>query len=248
MFPARMSNHCAGRFVDRGVASRVAVAAVTAFAAIAALALAACGGPGGGGADRPAAGPTGNAAVGGAPNGSPSAGPSRASPTAGPTAKPPAAAKPLTCAALRQADVTTASVKLSDYRFDSITLADGRWAAEDGTEIELQAQCGIGDLTSDGAADAVGVVRISMGGTGRFYSLVAWRNSAGTPALADTLALGDRNPVTAITIASQRVTVVYLTRTDGSPMAALNLKRTAVFRVSGTTFVEESHTDEPYTP
>jgi hypothetical protein len=58
--------------------------------------------------------------------------------------------------------------------------------------------------------------------------------------------LGDRNPVQSISIAGQKATVVYLTRTDGSPMAVVNVKRTAVYKLAGSHFTELSHTDAPY--
>ena len=129
---------------------------------------------------------------------------------------------------------------------DSIPLGDGRWSGEDGATVLLQPQCGIGDLNGDGAKDAVGVLALNSGGSGTFYSLVVWRNVNGQPVCAAIAELGDRTPVQSIAIASQKATVVYLTRTDGAPMAQLNLKRTAVYQLSGTHFTEASRTDAPY--
>ena len=45
-----------------------------------------------------------------------------------------------------------------------------------------------------------------------------------------------------------KATVVYLTRTADVPMAGLNLKRTAIFQLSGGALTEVSHTDVSYTP
>jgi hypothetical protein len=148
---------------------------------------------------------------------------------------------------LQNAQLQSSSVKLPDHPLDSMSLADGRWAGEDGVGIELLPQCGIGDLVGDGAADALGAVKVTAGGTGRFFSLVAWRNDGGTPIPAATTSLGDRTPVVSIEVAARRATVVYRTRGDSDPAAALTITRTAVYQVVGTNLVEVSHTDEPYT-
>jgi hypothetical protein len=210
---------------------------VVAGALAAALGALACGGtPAGPGGATSAASPAPSAGVIG------SAPPTTTSPA------PPPLAAPLTCGQLRNAAVTTATVKLSDYPSSSINLTNGRWTGGYGAEIVLQDPCGIGNIVGDNALDAVGAVVLSTGGTGRFYSLVAWRNSAGSPVLAATLAIGDRNPVVDISIASKKITVVYLTRDDSASMAELNIKRTAVYKVSGTVLVELSHADVPYIP
>jgi hypothetical protein len=192
-----------------------------------------------------ACGPSGGASPTSPPAGSAGVG---ASPTGAATTPPagPAVASPLTCAQLQEAAVTTATVKLADYPFDSINLTGGRWSAEDGTEIELQEPCGIGNFIGDAALDAAGAIKLTAGGTGRFYTLLAWRNSGGSPVLAATVALGDRNPVVEITIVGGQIRAVYLTRTDDQPMAVLNVRRTALFNVVGTALVEASHVDEPY--
>jgi hypothetical protein len=213
-----------------GRAARAAVA----LSCVLLVVLAGCGGTGGPGADGTAS-PSGGAVLGGSPGATTSAPHTTA-----------ALAAPLSCAQLQNAAVTTVAVKLPDYLFDSINLAGGRWSAEDGTEILLQTPCAIGDLVGDGSADAVGVVTISTGGTGLFYQLVAWRNSSGSPVLAATTSIGDRNPVQELSISAKKLTVVYLTRTDGSPMAVLDLRRTALYKVTGTHLVEISHTDETY--
>ncbi|HEX6969682.1 MAG TPA: hypothetical protein VF174_12855 [Micromonosporaceae bacterium] len=174
---------------------------------------------------------------------------SRPTPATGaPTATGRPSAPALTCAALREAEVTNETVRVWDYPIDSIRLTDGRWAAEDGTEITLQDPCGLGDLNRDGVVDAVGTALMAAGGTGRFISIIAWTGGAAQPRLAAAAMLGDRTPVLSIRVAGGRATVVYLTRTPDAPAAAVNLRRTAVFELSGTDLVEVGHTDEPYTP
>ena len=155
--------------------------------------------------------------------------------------------KPLTCNELKTASVGSTTVSYNGYH-DSIPLGGGVWSGEDGTTVTLDTPCAIGDLNGDGAKDAVGVVYATMDGTGQFYTLVVWRNSGGHLVFAALKDLDDRNPVQTISISNGRATVVYLTRTDDAPMAEVNIKRTAVFKLSGHTFTELSHTDQPYSP
>lgn len=160
------------------------------------------------------------------------------------TAKP-VVAKPLTCAQTKFAYVGSTTVSYNGYH-DSIPLGGGLWSGEDGNTVTLETPCAIGDLDGDGAADALGVVSLTSGGTGDFYTLVFWHNKNAKPVFAALLDLGDRNPVQSISISGGKATVVYLTRTDDAPMAEVNLKRTAVYKVSGPTLTELSHTDEAY--
>lgn len=208
----------------------VAVAAV--------LALAGCGGSGGTGPEAPT---TPGSEVLGSAAGTPSAAPPAATPT---TAKP--AVKALTCTQLKNAHLGSPSVKYNGYP-DYIPLADGIWSGEDGANVELR-ECGIGDLNNDGAADGLASIVLSTGGTGHFYSLAYWRNDAGNPVFAALKDLDDRTPVEKITISGNVATVVWLTRTPDLPAAAVNIRRTSKFKVSGTTLTEISHTDAPYTP
>ena len=162
------------------------------------------------------------------------------------TSKKPVA-KALTCAQLKGAQLGSPTLKYNGYN-DSIPLGDGHWSGEDGAEVDLQPQCGVGDLTGDGAADLLGAVSLRTGGTGTFYTLVVWKNVAGQPVCQALYDLGDRNPVVSITIAGQKAIVVWLTRTDDAPMAQVNLSRTSIFSLSGATLTQLSHTDVPYTP
>lgn len=153
----------------------------------------------------------------------------------------------LTCAQLKTAFVGSATISYHGYH-DSIPLGGGVWSGEDGTTVTLLPPCAIGDLTGDGIREAVGVVVATNGGTGQFYTLVVWRNLHGHPVFTALADLSDRNPVQSIAIAGGKATVVYLTRTADAPMAELNIKRTAVFRLSGHAFTEQSHSDQPYSP
>lgn len=156
----------------------------------------------------------------------------------------------LACDQLRNAELQNSELRLPDAPEGSISLTDGRWEG-DGVVIELQAQCGIGDMTGDPAADAVAPIKVTTGGTGRFYGLVTWRNDGGTPVPAAAAALGDRTPVQSVEISSsppRQATVVHLTRGDDEPAAAVTIRRTAVYRVAGAAMVELHHSDTPYTP
>lgn len=156
----------------------------------------------------------------------------------------------LTCDQLRNADLQSSTLRLPDGPEGTIALRDGRWEG-DGVVIELQPQCGIGDMTGDPAADAVAPIKVTTGGTGKFYGLVTWRNDSGTPVPAAATSLGDRTPVVSITIPTtprRQATVVYLTRGDSDPTAVVTLRRTAVYRVTEPAMVELRHSDAPYTP
>ncbi|MGB2571097.1 hypothetical protein ACPFP2_21995 [Micromonospora citrea] len=163
-----------------------------------------------------------------------------------PKPKPPTV-PPLTCAQLADAQLGSAATPYNGYP-DHIPLTEGIWNGEDGATVELQRPCATGDLDGDGAADAVGTVRLRAGGTGQFWTVAVWRNSGGEPVYRALVDLGDRNPVTSVSVSGQRATVVWLTRSDGRGMAELDIRRTSVYRLSGTTLVEVSHTDAPYTP
>ena len=182
------------------------------------------------------------------------------SPATAPTTAPPTTPAPvvtvtvtkaapaaLHCDQLKSALVGSTTISYNGYH-DSIPLGDGVWSGEDGNTVTLQDPCAIGDLDGDGGADAVGVVMLSSGGTGQFWSLVVWHDSNGHPVFTAVTDLGDRNPVQSITISGGKATVVYLTRTADLPMAGVNIKRTAIYKLSGHHFTEQSHHDDPYTP
>ncbi|MFJ6195967.1 hypothetical protein [Micromonospora sp. NPDC092111] len=154
---------------------------------------------------------------------------------------------PLTCAHLAGAKVGNSKVKYQGYP-DYLPLTAGQWSGEDGATVTLQKECGIGDLDGDGAEDAVGAVALNAGGSGTFYTLAAWRNSGGTPVFRALSDLGDRTPVVSIRVAGRKATVVWLTRSPGRGMAELDIKRTSVYKLSGNTLTELSHTDAPYNP
>lgn len=157
---------------------------------------------------------------------------------------------PAGCPRLRDLVVGTPEIPLADFEPELVQLADGHYTSPHGATVELQDPCAVGDLDGDGSADAVGVVQINGGGTGRFFSVVVWLGAGGDELnLATSLALGDRNPVRELsTAADGTLTVVYLTRTDDVPMAEVNVKRTAGYHLTDAGLVEDSHTDEPYNP
>jgi hypothetical protein len=209
--------------------------------------LAGCGGP----ATPADAGPGGEGVVG-------TADATAASATATPSAVPSpsssdttghSAGNPLACSQLPNARVGSAALPLADFEPITVQLSAGRYNGADGAAVELQDPCGIGDLNGDGVFDAMGSVKISRGIAGQFHVLVAWlSNNSGTPQLAGSAALGDRNWVESIEIADGEATVVYYTRTPEAPMAMVNIKRTAIYELTAAGLVEVSHTDAPYTP
>ncbi|KOG07240.1 lipoprotein [Streptomyces viridochromogenes] len=156
----------------------------------------------------------------------------------------------LTCDQLRNAPLQTSSFRFPDAPDGTVAFTDGRWEG-DGVVIELQPQCGIGDMTGDPAEDAVAAVKVTTGGTGKFYGLVTWRNDAGSPVPVAAASLGDRTPVVSIDVSSpapRQATVVYLTRGDSEPSAVVTIRRSAVYRVTEPTLTELHHSDTPYTP
>jgi hypothetical protein len=194
-------------------------------------------------------------ATAGGPDGIP---PKTASPAASSTAPAPLPASPspakssakpavtLRCAQLKEGvQLGGPAVKYNGYP-DSIPLGDGHWSGEDGNTVDLQPQCGAGDLDGDGKGDLLGVVSLNGGGSGTFFTLVVWRYASGEPECVALLDLGDRTPVVSISVASRKATVVWLTRTPDAPMAVVNIKRTSVYQLSGATLHELSHTDAAY--
>lgn len=174
--------------------------------------------------------------------------PTTKAPLKPPAPKPSAPAAPaLTCKQLLGAHLGSATAPFNGYP-DYVPLTEGIWNGEDGATVELQKPCGTGDLDGDGAADAVGTVLLRTGGIGQFWSVVAWRNSGGEPAYRALVDLGDRNPVLSVAVAGKKATVVWLTRSSGTSMAELNIKRTSVYQLSGGTLTEVTHADAPYTP
>ncbi|MGC4804015.1 hypothetical protein [Micromonospora sp. DT233] len=175
-------------------------------------------------------------------------------PGGGATSTPPPAPAPppkqvpaLTCQQLASAHVGSAEVPYLDYA-DYLPLTDGVWSGEDGDTVTLRKPCGIGHLDGDGAVDAVGTVSMNGGGSGTFFTLVVWRNVDGKPVYRTATELGDRTPVVSITVSGGKAKVVWLTRSADRSMAELNIRRTSVYRLSGTAFTEVSHTDAPYQP
>ncbi|MBO4206115.1 hypothetical protein [Micromonospora echinofusca] len=163
------------------------------------------------------------------------------SPPAGPPGKVPA----LTCDQVAEAELGSTKVRYNNYP-DPIPLSEGRWAGEDGVVVALQPPCAIGDLTGDGAADAVRAVMLDGGGTGKFWGVVLWRNVKGAPAYVGTVDIGDRTPIEEITIGAGQAQVVYLTRPDDASMVELVIKRTGTYRLIDGKLEEIGYVDEPH--
>ncbi|WDZ82679.1 hypothetical protein [Micromonospora cathayae] len=162
-----------------------------------------------------------------------------------PTAAPPAKVPALTCDQVAESELGSATVRYNNYP-DPIPLTEGRWAGEDGVVVTLQPPCAIGDLTGDGAADALRASMLDGGGTGKFWAITLWRNVDGTPAYVGTVDLGDRTPIQKITISAGQAQVVYLTRPDDASMAELVIERTATYRLIGDKLEEIGYVDKPH--
>ncbi|MFC8846581.1 MULTISPECIES: hypothetical protein [unclassified Micromonospora] len=177
----------------------------------------------------------------------PAAAPSTAAATTEPPKPTPKKVPALTCKQLAGAHVGSTEVPYQGYA-DYLPLSEGVWSGEDGATVTLQKPCGIGDLDGDGAADAVGAVALKAGGTGTFHTLVVWHNADGEPVYRSLAELGDRTPVESISVSGGAAKVVWLTRSDGRSMAELDIRRTSIYQLSGSTFSEVSRTDAPYAP
>ncbi|MBQ1076088.1 hypothetical protein KBX06_23440 [Micromonospora sp. C31] len=159
----------------------------------------------------------------------------------------PATLRALTCEQLKTAALGNGSERYNGYA-EPIPLVDGMWSGEDGTVVHMQQPCAVGDLTGDEAADALVPVLMDGGGTGKFWQVVMYGNIDGQPHYVTMIDIGDRTPVESVSISSRRATVVYLTRPEDASSAEVAVRRTAVYRLSGSRLVEVSHTDTPYTP
>jgi hypothetical protein len=155
------------------------------------------------------------------------------------------AAAALTCDGLKNSQLDSAAADEFNYP-QQIQLVDGAWSG-DGLNVSFR-ECAVGDLDGDGNSDGVASLVFNNGGTGQFYYLAYWHNTGGQPEYVSAVNLGDRTPVEKITVAGGTATVVILTRTPDLPPAATNLRRTATYRLSKSTLVEQGHTDAPYTP
>lgn len=154
----------------------------------------------------------------------------------------PTGSGPLTCAQLQDAELGNVEHPYNGHS-TPIRLHDGDWSG-DGMVVRLQS-CAVGDLTGDGAADAVGVMLMDGGGTGKFWQLVFFGNIDARPHYVSTVDIGDRTPVEGVSISGQRLKVVYLMRPEDPSSTASIIRRTATYRLSGSLLVETGHTDVP---
>lgn len=167
---------------------------------------------------------------------------SNPAPSGSPTRRPPN----LTCADLRNTPVGS---RTKPYHRDypgPLTLRNGQWTGN-GATVQVERACSTGDLDGDDLADAVSAVVLNAPGVDQLWSLVVWRNVAGQPRYVTTVQLGNRTAVQSIRISGQHATVVYLTRSPKTPPTTLDIRRTAVYRMSGSGFLEVSHRDTAHT-
>ncbi|WP_018351389.1 hypothetical protein [Longispora albida] len=176
-----------------------------------------------------------------APGGTPASGRPAVSASAAKSSAP--AAKAMSCADVQRARVRGSR---APYTAAGFVLTGGRHTTPDGTTVAAQQPCATGNLDPHGGLTTVATVMASMDGTtGRYWSLMLCKLDAGAPVCTVAVMLDDREPVESVAIAKQTATVVYLTRTPGTPPAAVNVRRTVTYQFGGNTLHELSRTDAP---
>jgi hypothetical protein len=125
-----------------------------------------------------------------------------------------------------------------------VQLTNGNWYGI--ARVQLVG-CAAGDLDHDGVGDLIGAVVQTGGGTEELFTLVFWHNNGGHPVFSAMVDLGDHAAVFTITVHAETATVWRVTRRPTDPIGATTILRTSIYRVSGATLVEVSHTDVPYT-
>ncbi|MEV4416172.1 hypothetical protein [Catellatospora sp. NPDC049609] len=196
-------------------------------------------------------------------SGTPSAAPSAVtelSPSAAPpsAAASPAAASPIpqapvnkvpTCAQVKDAMVRGSIDPYGAFGADGAPLTEGIFGGEDGLVLAVQEACTTGDLGGKIGKVTVGTIMSSLvDTTGRWWGVMLCVKPGDRAQCTVHFVLDDRDPIESVSIAGHKLTVVYLTRPDDAGSAAVSVRRTAVYGVSGTTLTELSHTDTPYTP
>jgi hypothetical protein len=177
-------------------------------------------------------------------SGSPAA---SAQPTAPASSTRPAAVAP-TCTEIRSATVRGLIDPYYSFGDPGATLVDGGWSGDGGLVLAVQQPCATGDLGGELGNVTVGTIMNSVTGTtGRIWNVMLCSTVKAQVRCVVHFALGDRDPIESVAVADRKLTLVYLTRSDGSDPAVLTLRRTAVYATDGTILKEQSHTDAPYT-
>lgn len=148
---------------------------------------------------------------------------------------------PLTATQLKNAAYT-----LPDAPKNPVQLKDGKATQEvaPGSASQYTAQMqdspvANGDLNKDGTQDAANIVVTSGGGSGTFYNLCSVLNLNGKPGTGACVVLGDRIKVSTLAISNGKITVEYLDRAAGAPMASEPTQKvTKVYTLQNGALVE----------
>lgn len=126
----------------------------------------------------------------------------------------------------------------------SITLTNGKseveaapGSASKRVTTLLKDKTASGDITGDGKTDTAVILVDQPGGSGSFYYLAVLPGPAtDKPKSLDAVLLGDRISVDKVTVTSGKITVEYLDRKKGEPMATPpSVKVTKTFTVKDGT-------------
>jgi len=139
--------------------------------------------------------------------------------------------QPFTADAVRNADYDSSWAALGHAK-----LSDGiyreRFNPDSPTEIVIRSDLIVmGDLDGDGVTDAVVLLISTPGGSGTFYDLAAVVNYKGIPKNIDTVPLGDRVKVKAISIQSGTIKVEMLAHGPKDPMCCPTVEVTRTYKL-----------------
>jgi hypothetical protein len=180
-------------------------------------------------------------------SGAPSAAPSAVTVLSPSAASSPGPQAP-TCAQVKEAMVRGSIDPYSAFGSDGAPLTEGMFSGEDGLVLAVQQACATGDLGGKIGTVTVGTIMNSIvDTTGRWWGVMLCVQPGDRAQCTVHFVLDDRDPIESVGIADHKLTVVYLTRPDDAGSAAVAVRRTAVYGVSGSTLTELSHTDAPYT-
>jgi hypothetical protein len=123
------------------------------------------------------------------------------------------------------------------------------YSDKDGLVLAVQQPCASGDLGGDIHNVTVATIMDSITGTtGRFWNVMLCWYVDSKPKCTVHIEMNDRDPIESVAVSGKKLTLVYLTRPDGGAMAAVSIRRTAIFEAEGTLLKERSRSDAPYTP
>ncbi len=133
---------------------------------------------------------------------------------------------------------------------DNIALVHGMWVYRPdprvaSVTVTLARSVAFGDLDGDGADDAVVLLVLNSGGTGRFYHLIAVLNRDGRPQQAASRDLGDRQRIQRLAITRQRIEVDRLTQGPAAGMCCPYVPLHQDYALAGAQLVLTASTRAP---